>query len=203
MKIDRFETHDRLLMFNHQNKLISEGCQDCIKNRPEEYGDHPFYIFAHKRSLQWDERINLFQTDHIMSQINPNHLRKYFKSEDVPSHRLIWEPRLTKPVSQTNSMLFKSYPPGDNIKIIWIIPEREIWPELSSEHMLGSDIVSDSIYLFQYDRKELEKKEIDDLPDHLIQRIMREIGLNAQKRKNINTMVDKAKQALSVASSTS
>ena len=54
------------------------------------FGDYPFYIFAHTRT-----------------------------DDDGVTKRMIWQPRLTKPQAQTNSMLFKAYPSTDNVKIIW------------------------------------------------------------------------------------
>lgn len=185
MKVNRLETHDRLLEFGKQSDYISRGCQDCIANRPKEYQDYPFYIFAHKRTIEMDERISIFNEDLWHFRISPNYNRRYMSLQDVPTHRMIWEPRLTKPKSQTNSMLFKAYPPGDNIKIIWIIPERELWEQYTKGNMTEHGIVVESINLFQKNKEELEKKEQDDLPDQKIVQIMSEIGRNARARKEI------------------
>ncbi len=156
MKIDRFETHDRLIEFSNQKDYISQGCQDCIKNRPSEFLDHPFYIFAHCRT----------------------HDNGYSK-------RLIWEPRLTKPKAQTNSMLFKVYPPGDEVKIIWMIPNREQWDSYETNLMLSSNITANSIREFRSPekRKLMEQKENDDLSDHEINWIYSEISKNAKAKQ--------------------
>lgn len=159
MKLNRLETHDRLLEFTKQKDYISQGCQDCIRNRPEEFKDHPFYIFAHCRT-----------------------------HENGWSKRLIWEPRLTKPKAQTNSMLFRAYPPTDKIKILWMIPDREMWNAYGNGNMLKDDITSQSIKAFQFDRKSLESPEQDDLPDDLIRNIMLEIGMNANNRKRMEKL---------------
>ena len=106
MKINRLETHDRLLEFQKQADEISQGCKDCIDNRPKEFGNHPFYIFAHKREIGIDERFSLMITQGI-----PDITK-------VPTHRMIWQPRLKKPEAQINSMLFKYYPKEDIINII-------------------------------------------------------------------------------------
>src|SRR5882724_9710795 len=72
----------------------------CCQNLIDQrpFGMHPFYIFAHTRT-----------------------------DDDGVKKRLIWQPRLSKPQAQTNSMLFKAYPGTDLIKVLWMIPERALW----------------------------------------------------------------------------
>lgn len=176
MKILRTDAHDRLIHFKNQSDYISEGCQSCIKNRPPQFGNLPFYIFAHKREIETDERISLFNQDLQESLLNPLQNRKYWKLEDVPTHRLIWSPRLTKPKAQTNSMLFKVYPPGDNIKVIWILPARELWDQYVKGNLTENKTVIESIHTFTHDRSSLEAKEEDDLSDEHINRIYEEIA---------------------------
>jgi len=158
MKVNRLEAHDRLLVFKKQSDYISEGCQECIENRPQEFKNHPFYIFAHCRT-----------------------------HENGYSKRLIWEPRLTKPKAQTNSMLFRSYPPSDKVKIIWMIPDREMWEDYAKNTMLESQVVTRSVHDFQFNRDILEAKEHDDLEESLIVSILAEIGHNARMRKEKKT----------------
>lgn len=184
MKLDRLETHDRLLQFIKQSDNISKGCEDCIRNRPKEYGNYPFYIFAHKRELGLDERIALFNEDLRLSLVNPMHIRIYSNLESVPTARLLWEPRLTKPKAQSNSMLFRAYPPGDNIKVIWMIPAPELWPQYQKDNLTEHSVVCDSIDAFVNDRGSLEAKEKDDLPDDLIRGIMLDIGRNARAKRS-------------------
>lgn len=185
MKLNRLETHDRLLHFQKQGDLISQGCEECIRNRPKEYGNHPFYIFAHKRELGLDERIALFNEDLRIALIDHSYMRQYLSLESVPTARLIWEPRLTKPKAQSNSMLFRAYPPGDNIKIIWMIPAPELWEQYQKGNMTEHSIVCESIDQFRNARQKLEGKEIDDLSDELVKSIMLEIGHNARNRKSM------------------
>lgn len=190
MKIDRLETHDRLLHFGRQADYISQGCQECINNRPKEYGNHPFYIFAHKRTIGLDEKVAIFNEDVRMSLIDPMYIRKYIDMAEIPEARLIWEPRLTKPKAQSNSMLFRAYPPSDNIKIIWILPAPELWDQYQKEKMTQNEAVCASIDLFLHNRAYLEGPEPDDLPDTVIKSIMCEIGHNARARKNKITAID-------------
>lgn len=182
MKIDRLETHDRLVHFKKQADYISEGCQNCINNRPAEYGNHPFYIFAHKRTLGFDEKIALFNEDLRSCLIDPLYIRKYLELSNIPEARLIWEPRLTKPKAQSNSMLFKAYPPGDSIKVIWILPAPELWDQYQKDKLTENGTICESIDLYINNRSKLEGKEADDLPDSLIKSIMCEMGANARRR---------------------
>lgn len=116
------------------------------------FGDHPFYIFAHPRT-----------------------------DEDGVTKRMIWQPRLTKPNAQTNSMLFKGYPGTDIIKIIWMIPARELWDQFKKGLLLENRIISDSINDFQNNRVKLEKKEDDDLSEEAINNIYHQIALSTRR----------------------
>jgi hypothetical protein len=118
------------------------------------FGDYPFYIFAHART-----------------------------DEDGVTKRLIWQPRLTKPKAQTNSMLFKAYPGTDVIKVIWMIPAPELWSQYAKGLMTQNKTVSESIEDFQHNRNKLEEKEEDDLSDEKIDAIYKEISLNARQKQ--------------------
>lgn len=128
---------------------------DCCQDliNQKPYGDHPFYIFAHSRT-----------------------------DDDGVTKRLIWQPRLTKPKAQTNSMLFKAYPGTDIIKVLWMIPVREMWDQYQKGKMTQNKTVCDSIHDFQFNRKKLEEREEDDLSDEKINQIYREISVNASKK---------------------
>jgi len=116
------------------------------------FGDHPFYIFAHTRT-----------------------------DDDGVTKRLIWQPRLTKPKAQTNSMLFKGYPGTDIIKIIWMIPVREMWSQFNKGLLLENRLIHDSIHDFQFNRSKLESREEDDLSDEAIDLIYQEIAKQGVK----------------------
>lgn len=119
------------------------------------FGDHPFYIFAHMRT-----------------------------EENGIDKRLIWQPRLTKPKAQTNSMLFKGYPGTDNVKIIWMIPDRALWNNFEYGNLCHNQTVAESIHDFLFNRAKLEAKEYDDLNDETIDKIYQEISVS-NKNKNI------------------
>lgn len=131
---------------------------ECCQNliNQRPFGEHPFYIFAHART-----------------------------DDDGFTKRLIWQPRLTKPKAQINSMLFKAYPGTDVIKVLWMIPQRELWDQFTKGKMLENKTVVDSIYNYLYKREEMEQKEDDDLNDHQIDDIYRQLALSAKPYKAI------------------
>jgi hypothetical protein len=177
IKLDKLETHDRLQIFAKQSDEITKGMYDCIRLRPQQFEEHPFYIFAHKRDLGMDERISIYNTDLKNSILSQYYLRKYTHFDQVPTTRVIWCPRLTKPKMQTNSMLFKAYPGKDYTKIIWILPAPELWGEYEIGKLVEHQTVLESIYNFKDNRKAIEAKEDDDLPDEKIDAIYKEIAL--------------------------
>ena len=181
MKVSLGDAYDRSQYFKQQADYISKGCQDCFNNRPDEFANHPFYIFAHKREINLDERIALFNQDQINFMSDARKPRLWRSLEEVPSTRLIWSPRLTKPSPQTNSMLFKAYPPGDNIRVIWMIPDREMWGQYKKGNLTENKIVVESIYDFENHREKLGAKENDDLPDEEVKRIYDAISRSRQR----------------------
>lgn len=183
MKIQRSETHDRLKQFTSQGADISKTCQDIIDRRP--FGEYAFYIFAHKREIGLDERIAIFNSDLIL----PGKDRTYNSLEQVPTARLIWQPRLTKPKAQENSMLFKAHPGKDEIRVIWMIPARELWDQYTKGKMLENQTVCESIHNFQHNKEKLEAKESDDLSDGMIDAIY--ISLCTEANTNVGARVRK------------
>ncbi len=118
------------------------------------FGDHAFYIFAHART-----------------------------DDDGVTKRLIWQPRLTKPKAQENSMLFKAYPGKDTLKVIWMIPAKEMWKQYAKGLMTENKTVSESLYDFQHNRNKLEEKESDDMTDEQINNLYREMSINARSKR--------------------
>jgi hypothetical protein len=151
MKINCLDAHDRLLHVQKQSVDIQKYVDDIIAQKP--FGNHPFYIFAHARTM-----------------------------EDGATKRLIWQPRLTKPLPQTNSMLFRAYPRTDHVKILWMIPAREMWPQYKKGNVTASEIVQESIQDFQFNRKKLEATEPDELSESQIDAIYREIAQEAKSK---------------------
>lgn len=123
------------------------------------FGTHAFYIFAHART-----------------------------DDDGVTKRIIWQPRLTKPRAQTNSMLFKAYPGTDRIKIIWMIPSRELWGQYEKGYITQNKIVKESIHDFQFCREKLEAPEDDDLNDSQIDSIYRQIATQKRTKQVISEL---------------
>lgn len=180
-KVTRSDAHDRLLKFNEQKDYIGEGCQQCIDNRPPEI-TMPFYVFAHTRTIEIDERMAIYQDDLSASLYNAQ-ARRYKSIEETPSSRLIWSPRLTKPKAQTNSMLFKAYPGTDNVRPIWIIPAQELWGQYGKDKIAEENFVSQCIFHFIHNRELLEKIEDDDLSEEEANRVRVRIGRGANDLK--------------------
>lgn len=141
---------------------------ECCQNIIDQrpFGERPFYIFAHART-----------------------------DDDGVNKRLIWQPRLTKPKAQTNSMLFKAYPGTDNIKVIWMIPERSMWNEFKLGKMFESQIIAESVDKFENDRASLEAREADDLSDKEIDAIYREISISARREAALRNQQASANQS--------
>jgi hypothetical protein len=154
VKIELLDAHDRLQQLNTQQSLDISECCQDLI-RKRPFGNTPFYIFAHART-----------------------------DEDGTTKRLIWQPRLTKPKAQTNSMLFKGYPGSDEIKVLWMIPERSMWTQFEKGKLTESKVVMDSIYDFEHDRGKLEAPEDDDLTDEQINKIYESIGRGAKFEKS-------------------
>lgn len=169
MKINPLDAHDRYEHFTRQSFGIAECCQDLIDQKP--FGDHPFYIFAHTRTIGMDEKFNLFLSG------------KYKTMEEVPEKTLIWQPRLTKPSAQPNSMLFKAYPGTDVIKVIWLIPATELWDQYAKGKMTQNKTISESIEMFKSNRKKLEEKEGDDMSDEQIDSVYKEVSRDARAKR--------------------
>jgi len=159
IKVDRLETHDRYKEFTKKTGQQSITIADCCQDliNQRPFGDTPFYIFVHPRT-----------------------------DEDGVTKRLIWQPRLTKPKAQTNSMLFKAYPGTDRLKVIWQIPPREMWGQYKIGNVSEDKNVLDSIDKFEHHRELLESKEDDDLDDEKINAIYTQISIAAKNKTKQN-----------------
>jgi hypothetical protein len=174
VKLNRLETHDRLEHFKKQDFDISACCQDLINQRP--FGSYAFYIFVHARTLGLDEKLKLFTSG------------KYKSMEEVPEKTLIWQPRLTRPKPQSNSMLFKAYPGSDVVKIMWMIPDRSLWEQYEKDKMTGDSVIYESIQTFKNNSRKLAEPESDDLNDEQIDSIYQSISANASRKNLMNKL---------------
>lgn len=159
MKLDLFETHDRLKHLKQDQALnINQGCDDCLKKNSlslalQEKSSY-IYIFAHPRT-----------------------------ADNGYSKRMIWQPRLSRPKAQTNSYLFRAKSHTDILEVCWLLPPREMWSQYRKGNVTESDLVVWSIHQFQYKRAELEKSFEDDLSDAKVKQIYIEVAREMDEAK--------------------
>ena len=151
MKLNRLETHDRLLHFKEEQSInIFQGAEDCLKRNPDSLimqEKSPYiYIFAHPRT-----------------------------GDDGVTKRMLWQPRLTKPKAQTNSYLFRAQSKTDIIEVCWLLPPRELWDQYKTGKITEDPIILWSIDQFINNRKELEAPDPEDLSDERISQIWKDI----------------------------
>jgi hypothetical protein len=158
MKLDRLETHDRYKVFTDKTSEQAKTIGECVQDLVNQrpFGNVPFYIFTHART-----------------------------EDDGVSKRLIHQPRLTRPKSQSNSMLFKVRPGSDIVKIIWMIPAIEMWGQYKKGNVTESEIVAWSIQQFETNRGALDAKDTDDLSDKEIDSIYTTLRQQAQHDKHM------------------
>jgi hypothetical protein len=172
MKIDRLETHDRLQHLQKDQGLnLAQGAEDCLKNNRLSIGLQQYspyvYIFAHPRT-----------------------------ADDGITKRMLWQPRLTKPKAQTNSYLFRAISNTDQLEICWMIPPREMWPQMRAGQLTANPIADWSIALFNLQRHLLEAPFDDDLPDHKIKEIYSRVAMEIDEEKRMAKMYSLKPQVL-------
>lgn len=150
MKLNRLETHDRLLHFKKdQEANIFQGAEDCLKKNPDSLffqSRSPYvYLFAHPRTC-----------------------------DDGVTKKMFWQARLWKPPAQTNSYLFRAQSHTDLIQICWLLPPEETWDEYKQGNVTENEYVLWSINEYLYNRDRLQKDESDDLSDDKGKPIMEE-----------------------------
>lgn len=164
MKLNRLETHDRLLHLKEDQSLnIAQGAEDCLKRNPlslalQQHAPY-IYIFAHPRT-----------------------------ADDGVNKKMFWQPRLTKPKAQTNSYLFRAKSNTDELEVCWLLPPRELWPQYKKGNVTENELVIWSIAQFEFHRDELEKPYPGDLQDHQTKHIYLAIASEMDQDKRIKKM---------------
>lgn len=163
MKIDRLETHDRYEHFmQDQSEGLAKGAEECLKTNPISLAiqeKSPYvYLFAHPRT-----------------------------ADDGVSKRMLWQPRISRPLPQTNSYLFRAQSRTDLIEICWLLPPREMWSEYEIGKVTASEITIWSINQFRFHRKNLEAPHPEDLSEERGRQIYRDVihSLKPKKYKMI------------------
>ncbi len=163
MKINRLETHDRLLHFKQDQALnVAQGAEDCLKKNYlslclQEKSPY-IYIFAHPRT-----------------------------ADDGVTKVMYWQPRLTKPKAETNSYLFRALSKTDIMEICWMLPPQETWSQFSKGNVTENELVLWSIAQYQTNKDILETADPEDLSDEkckeIYTQIAKEIDEETQKEK--------------------
>ena len=164
MKLNRLETHDRLLHFKQdQAQNIFQGAEDCLKRNSLSLAlqeRSPYvYIFAHPRT-----------------------------HDDGVTKVMYWQPRLTKPEAQTNSYLFRAISHSDIMQICWLIPPTELWPQYEKGKVTQHETVIWSIDQFRTNKKNLEQKDPEDLPEERIKNIYQHIHIKNERTKLMDNL---------------
>jgi|SRR6187402_2015015 len=169
MKLNLLETHDRLEhLVKDQSDNVFQGAETCLKSNPTSLAIQercPYvYIFAHTRT-----------------------------TDDGLKKRLLWQPRISKPKAQTNSYLFRAKSNSDLIEVVWILPERHLWPLYEKDKVTENDLVCYSVDLFEHNRNELEKPHPDDLSEErgkvIFQKILNEHKQEVRRKKNTQGLI--------------
>lgn len=157
MKIDRLETHDRLLHFKKdQGDTINQGAEDCLKKNPLSLAlqeRSPYvYIFAHPRT-----------------------------ADDGVTKKMLWQPRLGKPKAEPNSYLFRAESFTDIVETCWLLPPQETWPQFKKGNVTEDEWVLWSIDQYLNHRELLEAPFKEDFPKERIDKIYLEIAMEMEE----------------------
>lgn len=173
MKVNRLETHDRLLEYQKQQQDMGQAVLDCIANVPDGINS-TFYIYGHSRSVAYDEKVSILQLGY----------------EEAPDARLLWIPVITKPKVAPNTYLFLGSKRSDVIEIIWMLPKRELWEQYGPGKMFFNENIWVSIQNYLHDKERLNAPDKNGPTDKDVEDWRRIFGHEAQKRKR---MKDKSK----------
>lgn len=143
--LDIFDIHDKHEYFTKNGDFSIGQIVQQIIDS-KPFGDNAFYLFAHSRT-----------------------------ADDGYQKKILWQPRLSKPSCEPNSMLFKVRPGSDEVRIIWMIPEEHLWKEYEKGKVCESSVIEKSIHDFKKNRKALEASEPDDPNELQMKAIYKEI----------------------------
>lgn len=164
MKLDRLETHDRLIHLHKDQAItLNKGAEDCLKKNRLSLGLQQYspyiYLFAHPRT-----------------------------ADDGVTKKMFWQPRLTKPSAQTNSYLFRAISHTDKMEICWLLPATETWAQYKKGNVTEHEFVLWSIAQFMYHRNDLEKPFQDDLPEERVKQIYRQVASEIDEENRMNKL---------------
>jgi hypothetical protein len=167
MKLNRLDTHDRLLHFKKDQDLnIFQGAEECLKKNPDalKYQAHSsyIYIFAHPRT-----------------------------AEDGINKRLLWQPRLIRPKPESNSYLFRAQSHTDLLEVCWLIPDERLWPQFEANKLTAEPTITWSIEMYCLNRDEIAKPHPEDLSIAKAGQILKTVLLESIAEKNREKLLDR------------
>jgi hypothetical protein len=168
MKVNRLETHDRLLTYQKQQQDMGDAVMECVKNVPDGIRSS-FYVYGHSRSVAYDEKVNILQLGY----------------DSAPDSRLIWMPVITKPKAAPNTYLFLANRQNDIVEIIWLLPKRELWEQYAPGNMFHNESIWISIQNFLNDRGRLEAPDKNGPTEKDQEEWFKIIGHEAHKKKKM------------------
>lgn len=166
MKLNRLETHDRLLHLHKDQAInLNQGADDCLKKNRLSLGLQQYspyiYLFAHPRT-----------------------------ADDGVTKKMYWQPRLTKPSAQTNSYLFRAISNTDKIEICWLLPPKEQWQQYKKGNVTEHEFVRWSISEFIGNKRNLEMPFEDDLSEETVKQIYRKVAMEIDEENRMNKLYD-------------
>lgn len=161
MKLNVLDTHDRLLELRKTvPQVISQGFEDCLKKNPDSlfYQERsPYiYIFAHPRT-----------------------------EPDGSGKRMMWQPRLIKPLPETNSYCFRVISKTDTFEICWLLPAMEYWGQHRKGNVTENDVVEWSIVQYLHNRSELKKPHDKDMNEEKAKQILMELAAMKEEKARL------------------
>lgn len=164
MKINRLEAHDRLqYLVKDQSANIYKGVEDCLLRNPLSLAiqeKSPYvYLFAHPRT-----------------------------ADDGVNKVMYWNPRLSIPIPETNSYLFRAISHSDQIEVCWMIPPEEHWSQYRQGNVTEDNISLWSINQYINHKDKLQRPHPDDLPE-------------AKAKLILKAVIDEHRQKLRLSSS--
>ncbi len=166
MKLDRLETHDRLLHFNNQSEDMGKGISECIANVPESI-KCPFYVYGFGKLVGEDEKISLILQRH----------------KKIPSERMIWVPKIIKPKASPNSYLFLVRKGTDVVETIWMLPRREYWDQYNPGQLFHNESIWTSIQNYINSPHRLNALDANGPTQRDVEHFRKVMGEEAHKRK--------------------
>ena len=176
MKVDRLETHDRLEHFqNDQLDNINKGIMDTKRNELyQAIQDRCPYIYVHV------------------------HART---AEDGVTKKVLWHPRISRPESSDNAMLFRCKAYSDEVEICWMIPDKAMWDQYKKGNITEHSEVLRSIDEYKNNKEKLDKPHLEDLPENIGMQILQDVKVALRQDKfmmeSVKSMLERESMARS------